>query len=132
MPLGEAAEEAGIPIDEVYTYVTERYTKVNTLNFELALFAQGAIKNAMAKLIALSAGDQRIRNQTDFDDEGKPTHSKTLGPDDLEAAKTLARFAMEALKVAKSGAAKPDGESPDDLFDKKKAAENPWALKKVE
>lgn len=128
--LEEAARQSGIPIEEVYQYITDRSSKVDTMNFELRMFAQGAVKNAMAKLQALSQGEQRVRNQTDFDDEGKPTHSKSFGPDDLEAAKTLARFALDALKIAKIGAAPRDGEGADDLFDKAQSS-NPWKLRDI-
>jgi hypothetical protein len=129
-PLEEAAAECGIPLEEVFQYITDRSAKVDTMNFELRMFAQGAVKNAMAKLSKLAEGEQRVRSQTDFDDEGKPVHSKTMGPDDLEAAKTLARFALDALKLARVGGA-PRSDSPEDLFDKS-ADDNPWALKKVE
>lgn len=129
--LEEAAEETGIPIEEVFQYVTDKANKVDSLNYELRLFAHGAVKNAMAKLAALAGEGQRIRGTTHYDDEGKPTSSQTFGPDDLEAAKTLARFALDAFKLAKVSAV-DSGSGDDDLFDKARKAKDPWQLKKIE
>lgn len=89
------------------------------------------MKNALSKLATLAKGEQRTRGVTDYDDEGKPTQSRTFGPDDLEAAKTLAKFALDAFKLAKVSAVAA-GDSGDDLFDKSRKEKDPWDLKPVE
>lgn len=117
IPLDEAAAQCGIPIGEVFQYVSSRMAQVDTLNFELRLIGQGAIKNALTKLTELAQDGAR---------EGKDFEST-----DLEAAKTLAKFGIDALKLARAGLAPPKGDEPEktDLFD---AAANPWKLKQVE
>ncbi len=88
---------------------------VDTLNFELRLVGQEAIKKALTKLTKLARGDARIGQ-----------HFEST---DLEAAKALAKFGIDALKLAKTGAAKEKDADGDDLFDR---AESAWDLKKIE
>ncbi len=115
MPLENAAVQVGIPIEEVFQYVTDRAGKIDTLNFELRLAGQGALKNALTKLTELATGD--VREGLNFEST------------DLEAAKALAKFGIDALKLAKTGqVAKDEGKEEKDLFD----AANPWSLKKIE
>ncbi len=118
MSVEEAAKQTGIPIEEIFQYVTERAASVDTLNFQLRLVGQGAIKSALTKLHDLAAGDAR---------EGKDFEST-----DLEAAKALAKFGIDAIKLAKTGGGDRDSESEvkRDLFDI--AAQDPWRLKKIE
>ncbi len=113
----EAAEEAGVPLDEVFTYISERMGLVDTLNFQLRLIGQGAIKKALTKLSTLAEGDAR---------EGKDFEST-----DLMAARELARLGIESLKLSRSGLSKRgEGDAQKDLFDL--ADSDPWNLKKVE
>ena len=128
-----AAVQCGIPIEEVYQYVTDRIGKVDTLNFELRLVGQDAIKNAIKKLRTIAKGGQRACESEELcmDPMGSPMKTvEKLNSDDLEAAKALAKFGIDALKLAKAGAAprKDEPNSPD-LFD---AKSDPWKLKKPE
>ena len=89
--------------------------QVDTLNYELRLISQKALKNSLTKLTELAAGEAR---------EGKDFEST-----DLQAATVLAKIAMDAIRICKVGAASRSGDSsPQDLFD----ATNPWALKAIE
>lgn len=107
----------GIPHEEVFSYVSERMGLVDTLNFQLRLIGQGAIKNALTKLSQLASEDVR---------EGKNFEST-----DLMAAKELARLGIEALKLSRSSLGKRDeDDAQKDLFDL--ANPDPWKLKKIE
>lgn len=112
----EAAAQAGIPITEVFDYVNSRMAQVDTLNFELRLAGQGAIKEALKKLMELTQGSAR---------EGQHFEST-----DLEAAKALAKFGIDALKFARQSLAPRvnDGDVEKDLFD----IADPWTLRKIE
>lgn len=94
-----------------------RAEAIDTLNFQLRLVGQGAIKTAMAKLTQLAKAEARV---------GKDFEST-----DLEAAKALVRFGLEAVKAAKlKPGSGDDGEvAPKDLFDQQSG---PWQLKKIE
>lgn len=107
----------GIPLDEVYSYINSGLDRANAANWQLYQMAQESLKKSLKKLGELARGGER---------EGKHFEST-----DLEAAKALAKFAIDALKLARAGAAaKPDGKGQPDLFDSPGA--NPWDLKKTE
>ncbi len=128
----EAARQTGIPIDEVYIYVSNGLKQVDTLNFQLRLIGQGAIRNALTKLTELAAGTQRASEteETVMGDAGPERTVEKLRADDLDAAKALAKFGIDALKLAQSGKApRDDDKTQKDLFD---VAENPWELKEIE
>ncbi len=113
--MDEAARRAGIPIEEVYQRVKDLSGQVDTLNYELRLISQKALKNSLTKLTELAAGDAR---------EGKDFEST-----DLQAATVLAKIAMDAIRICRNGAAPRDGDkTPQDLFD----ATDPWKLKDIE
>ncbi len=117
-------------MDEVFLRITERSAQVDTLNFELRCVGQEAIKNALTKLSTLASGEQRVSGTVSIDGTGKARESESLVSDDLEAAKALAKFGLDALKLAKVGGAKADAPPSDpDLFD---ATANPWLLRKIE
>lgn len=128
--LENAAIQCGIPVEEVFSFVSSKLSEIDTLNFELRLVGQNAIKRSLTKLSKLAAGDQRARDTVEYGDDGKPIRSTSFGPDDLEAAKALAKFGMDALKLSKSRSLedKKTGEQQD-LFDR---ATDPWKLKAVE
>ncbi len=103
--------------------------EINSLNFQLRLEGQRAIKKALTKLSALAEGQQRTSSESETYGIGSAS-SKSWAADDLEAAKALAKFGIDAIKLAKAGSLKEEG--PDrqkDLFD---SALDPWDLKKVE
>lgn len=117
MPIEEAARQTGIPLEEVFTYVTERLGKVDTINWELRRAGQKTLQKSLRKLGKLASGEERV---------GKHFEST-----DLLAAQAMARLAIEAIKLSMRGAAPRDGErgGQPDLFD---ATQNPWDLKKIE
>jgi hypothetical protein len=132
VPLEEAARQAGIPLGEVYQYVEDRSITIDTLNFELRLAGQRAIRKALTKLSKLATGGQRPTetSETVKGDGYSELTTEKLTSDDLEAAKALAKFGIDALKLARSGGAKDDsGGKQTDLFDKQP---NPWSLKDIE
>jgi hypothetical protein len=131
IPLDEAAVQLGIPIEEVFSHVSAKLSEIDTLNFELRLAGQGAIKKALRKLSKLASGDQRVSGTLFLGADGKSRESQNLVSDDLEAAKALAKFGIDALKLARSGKiARDTGDAADeDLFDR---STNPWDLKKIE
>lgn len=110
-------------MEEVFSYVSNRMTEVDRLNFELYMRAHGAIKTALTKLKNLARGGQRISS--------KAAGGKSAGfnSDDLEAAKALAKFGIDAMKLARTGGAKDRDPGDKDLFD---GAPDPWELKKIE
>ena len=122
----------GIPLDEVFNYVSGKMKQVDTLNFELRLAGQGALKRALTKLSKLAAGGQRAAESKEIGlgpNGPKGTIEKFVS-DDLEAAKALAKFGIDALKLAKAGLApkSDDPKSQPDLFD----SSDPWKLKKID
>lgn len=123
IPLDEAAAQSGLTLDECYDYIKGRSEHLDTLNYELRKAGQKAIEKALDKLTKLSAGEARYAMM------GETCHSV-----DLEAAKTLAKFGLEALKLSKSAktAGTTDQGQPD-LFDASGASVlGPWVLKKIE
>lgn len=119
----DAAAQTGIPVDEVFEYVFNGMKEVDTLNFQLRLIGQGAIKNALTKLSELAAGSERLASETNG------PSSVSFASVDLEAAKALAKFGIDALKLARAGNAPRDDEIKKDLFD---PTQDPWKLKKIE
>lgn len=113
-------------MEEVFTYVSERMADVDTLNFQLRLVGQGALKSALKKLHALAQGQDRLSSHSSGDT------SESFASVDLEAAKALAKFGIDALKMAKSGLPEKDDDSNvrKDLFEL--AAPDPWKLKKID
>jgi hypothetical protein len=105
--------------------------EVDTLNFELRIVGQSAIKKALTKLRKIAGGDQRVSSVSVSEGGGKATKSKTMAADDLEAAKALAKFGIDALKLARTGVPRDPGAGKKDLFDDAETA-NPWDLRKIE
>lgn len=117
MPVELAAAQMGVPLDEVFSYISDKLSKVDALDFQLRKMGQAAVRVALENLTKLANEPPRV---------GKDFEST-----DLEAAKALAKFGLDALKMSRSGVkGKDSGSDDDDLFDK--AADNPWNLKKVE
>lgn len=116
MPIEEAARQAGIPLEEVFAYVTARLGKVDTINWQLRLIGQESLEKSLKKLQKLANGGARI--------------GLNFESTDLEAAKALAKIAMEAIKLSMKGGAGRDADTAaqKDLFE----AANPWDLKKIE
>ncbi len=115
MSVDAAARAAGIPVEEIYTYISEKLGTVDTLNWQLRLIGQAGLKNSLTKLTELAKGDARM---------GK------FESTDLIAATALAKVAMEAIKLSQTGKApRDDDKTPPDLFDGK--ADSPWKLDEV-
>lgn len=95
--------------------------EIDRLNFELYMRAHGAIKTALTKLKKLAGADQRVTS--------KSAGGKSIGynSDDLEAAKALAKFGIDAMRLARTVRSKDQSPGSQDLFDK---APDPWDLKK--
>lgn len=107
--------QVGIPLEEVFSYVSDKLALGDTLDFELRLAGQGAIKKALTTLRKIAGEGAR---------EGKDFESS-----DLEAAKALAKFGIDALKIARMAKARdPKGSDQNDLFD----VADPWKLKAME
>lgn len=119
----EAARQAGIPIEEVFSYISKKMAEIDTLNFELRLVGQAAVKKALTKLSKLARGEQRMSGQS------MGNQSESWAGDDLEAAKALAKLGVDALKLSRAGSTVQKEPTDPDLFD---AAPDPWKLKKVE
>lgn len=92
--LQDAAEVSGIPLDEAIAYATKKLENRELVSFELKLIAEQSLAVALKTLVEIAQGGQR-------------TSSESIGPgmmshqnsDDLEAAKTLAKVAIDALKL---------------------------------
>lgn len=112
--LEDAARQAGIPLEEVYQRVKDLGKEVDTLNYELRIMAQGSIEQALTKLKKLARGNARLGQ-----------HFEST---DLLAARELAKFGIEALKLAKTGKAQGATAGEKDLFDEM----DPWRLKAIE
>lgn len=125
----DAAVQCGIPIEEVYQYVTDKMSQVDTLNWELRLKGQEALQHALKKLTKLAQGKQRISSQSESMGPGMNS-STGYAADDLEAAKALAKFGIDALKLANIGKAPKEKErdGQPDLFENA----DPWRLKQPE
>lgn len=126
--LEDAAIECGIPLNEAVAYISDRMTAVDTLNFELRLIGQNAIKNALTKLTELSQGKQRISSISNAGDN-RGRKIQALTSDDLDAAKALAKFGLDALKFSRSTMPSQDNSQEKDIFD---STRDPWKLKKIE
>lgn len=121
----EAAEQLGIGLDEAVKIATETLEKRDLVSFELKLIAEKSLQVSLKKLMDIAEGDQRISSQS----VGK-LESTSYNSDDLEAAKALAKLAIDALKL---GFAPPKvtvktGKGSNvqmDLFD----VTGPWKLK---
>lgn len=96
--------------------------EIDRLNFELYMRAHGAIKTALTKLKKLARGDQRVSSES----VGKGMGIAYMS-DDLEAAKALAKFGIDAMRLARTVRSKDQSPGSQDLFDK---APDPWDLKK--
>lgn len=103
---------------------------LDTLDFQLRLMGQEAVRQALAKLSVLAAGGQRVAGRFTVDADGGEKESEKYVSDDLIAARELARFGLNALKLSRGNPGKEGGGSGEpDLFD---SSTNPWNLKKVE
>lgn len=115
----KAASEAGIPLEEVFAYINNRLDKVDTINFQLRLISQKALKKSLDALEEI------------VDEGGR--HYGVGGGDatDLKAAQTLAKIALDSLKISQKGEAprKPEDKPPSDIFDLRP---NPWVLNEIE
>lgn len=113
--LEKAAEDAGIPLEEVYARISNGLKQVDTLNWQLRLVAQRSLEKSLDKLTELAEGEYRL--------------GKHLESTDLLAAQSLAKIAIESLKLATRGQAPrpPGGEGSPDLFDKR---DDPFDLRK--
>ena len=109
----EAAVEAGIPLEEVFDYVSGRLKAADTLDWQLRLVAGRALETSMTKLMELAEGEERF--------------GQNFESTDLLAAKELARIALAAMKLTKASAAKQksDTSPDDDIFDR-------WKLNKMD
>jgi hypothetical protein len=123
----------GIPIDEVYAHINNGLDRVSAANWQLHQMAQAALKKSLKKLSKLASGEQRASKSSTMEmgPLGPERIEETYTSDDLEAAKALAKFAIDALKLARTGAGAKKTDGQPDLFDEP-AAENPWDLKKPE
>jgi hypothetical protein len=108
-PLSIAIEALGITLEEAQTYIESRLQNVSVSTFALRETANGALTTAIEKLTKL-AGEAPRRTQFD----------QKLYNTDLDAAKALARIAIDALKVSggtKDPAKQQSGSSQPDLWD---------------
>lgn len=92
--LQDAADVCGIPLDEAIAYATKKLENRELVSFELKLIAEQSLAVALKTLVDIAQGGQR-------------NSSEAIGPgmtnyyvsDDLDAAKALAKVAIDALKL---------------------------------
>lgn len=90
----EASEQLGIPVEEAIKIATDRLEKRDLVSFELKLVAEKSLQVALEKLITIAQGDQRISSESNG-----PGTLTSYNSDDLDAAKALAKLAIDALKL---------------------------------
>lgn len=112
----DAALEAGIPLEEAHTYLAKTRENVPFDDDSLRLAAAEAMSHGLGKLIEIATAPPRVTKETHFEDGAMIGQAQTESTD-LDAAKTLVRFALDARKMigAKKGA--PIDEALKDLFD---------------
>lgn len=114
MTIDEAANLSGIPLEEALLYVDKRLAKGEATSYQLRVVGQNALRTAIEQLTAITKSDPR---------RGQHLHST-----DLDAAKALAKLALDAIKL--SGTAKAADNAPGggkrDLWD----APGSWDLRK--
>ncbi len=137
-PLAQACQETGIPLEEAATKLEIRLrNETGAIGFKLRSVAEGALQTAMSKLTAIvnEAPRERIERLTKATKEagGDASVKVTLYNTDLDAAKALAKIAIETLKL--SGGARPPAKADSgkggqrDLFD---ATQSEWDLRELE
>lgn len=116
--LEDASEEVGVDVNAAERFIDDRLSgrKRGAVSFELKSVAEGALKTALNRLTLIS-------------EEGPRWSSEIQSPNnsDLDAAKSLARLAMDCLKLGymygfDSEKAKAAGSAMSDLM-------GPWELK---
>lgn len=109
-PLEEAAEAAGIPIEEARDWAKDNLKQSDDTDIQLKLAAQNSLKAALDKLSQVMAEGPR-----------ESCAELPLMNTDLDAAKTLARISLDAIKLCKTTATQkgdgPPGGGDPDLFD---------------
>lgn len=96
--LYDAASEAGIPIEEAFTYVSDKLAKSEATSYELKAVANHALAVALKTLVKVAEeGPREAYSETD--DDGNVRNITPLSTD-LEASKALAKLAIDAIKVS--------------------------------
>lgn len=93
--LKDAATLCGVPLEEAQQYVTDSTTKQSELSFEVKKISERAFKKAIRHLEKLIDEGPRYAESTN-QWGGSTTPINT----DLIAAQTLAKMAMDSLKVS--------------------------------
>lgn len=127
----DACDAMGIPLEEAQRWAEKRLLKGDATAYQLRAVGQRALAKALERLEAIVDEGPRY-SETLYSETGKPTSSRTPISTDLDAAKTLAKLAMDTLKSSGASApALPEGRGGKlsvqlDLWD------NPgnWVLKK--
>lgn len=86
MPFEIAANQSGIPLEEALSRANSRLKNLDDTTYQLRLVGQAALGTAIAQLTKLAQGGER-RGQ----------HRRDT---DLHAAQTLAKFAIDAIKLS--------------------------------
>jgi hypothetical protein len=105
-------------MEEVLAHVEGKMDALNTTNWQLRLMAQDALETGLKKLKELANDEARIGQ-----------HFEST---DLKAAQSLAKFALEAIKLTKIDGVRGKGNGQADLFDTAESTGpmGPWDLKK--
>lgn len=118
--LEQAALEAGVTIQEAQSYLAERRVNAPFDDDSLRLVAAEALHHGVAKLIAAAQAGPRTAS------EKVETGATAYESSDIDAAKALVRFALDAKKLIKGTSVTAKKEQKD-LFDI--ADKGPWKLK---
>jgi hypothetical protein len=122
MPIEDAAVAMGIPMEEVFEHAQKAIEKPELIAYSLKLVAEDSLKTALEHLRSV------IKEGVRIDPDGGLHHT------DVDAAKFLAKLAMDAVKYSfpKPAATLTLGKGPKggmiqfDLWD----GPGPWDLKK--
>lgn len=85
--LSDAAEQLGIPEEDAIKHASEQIQHVESLGFEMRQVAYGCLKESLAILKAVANEGPRNIESSNCD---------------VDAAKALARLAMDAIKMSKT------------------------------
>ena len=120
----QAAEEVGVSLEAAKAWMVERTKARGVDDDSLRLTSAYAIQVAVAKLVTLAEGSQRLSSSS-TDGASSESYEST----DLKAAQVLLRAGLEIRKLIKpkDAPAKGSGTSPADLFDR--TGPNPWTFK---
>lgn len=114
--LEDAAAAQGIDLTEALKWASERLNQKGALSAELKLMAESSLQIALRKLKEIAQAQPRLG-------EVDPETGNVLAPinTDLDAAKFLAKFSLDALKLTGAAAApaQKDPAARIDLFDLK-------------